>query len=111
MARSLGLAQITAFHVDIHSEREMCGMCSASSNFILQHMQAELPQLHAFFTKSARDLGRAPNLRTNVTSSVSFAGRAPTAGSGAANTTHAYPPTGQTQVRSLDSRFSEAGED
>lgn len=102
VARSLGLAQITAFHVDIHSEREMCGMCSASSNFILQHMQTELPGLHAMFAKSTRDSGRAPNLRTNVTSSQSFGGRAPAAGSGAPNTTYAFPATGRTQVRHLD---------
>lgn len=102
MARSLGIVQLTAFHVDIHSEREMCGMCSASSNFILQHAQAELPQLHAFFTKSARASGQLPDLRTNVTSSQEFAGRAPAAASDAPNTTHAYPATGRTQVRHLD---------
>lgn len=63
--------------MDIHSEREMCGMCSATSNFMMANLSTHLPAIHELLAKSSRDSRRPASTQTLVTSSHNFPNRAP----------------------------------
>jgi glutamine amidotransferase PdxT len=92
--RANDIHKISHLSVNIHSEREMCPVCAAASNYMIANLATEAPEIWATLQeKKADQIG----LETNVTSTVEFKGSAPEAPEGTSSTTKVAPPTGHTR--------------
>jgi hypothetical protein len=95
--KSSGLVKIKTMKVNIHTEREMCGQCAATSAEMVANLASHAPEI-AEALKTAG--GGQTQVGTDVTSTHKFGGAAPAAdpASATAATPRAQPPSGKTKA-------------
>ena len=92
--KSSGLVKITEMKVHIHSEREMCAQCTATSTEIVANFVSHAPEI-----AEALQLAGGKSSGTDVSSTHKFRSAAPGADAAAAvaATPTAQPPSGKKQ--------------
>jgi hypothetical protein len=93
--KSHRLSKITKMTVHIHSEREMCGQCAATSAEMVANLASHAPEI----AEALKLAGGADAAGTHVTSTHKFRGAAPSAdpATASAATPTADAPSGKKQ--------------
>ncbi|MGH2557553.1 MAG: hypothetical protein ACRDJH_00705, partial [Thermomicrobiales bacterium] len=99
------LVQIYDFNVSIHSERQMCSVCAAASNFMIANLASKAPATWDALKTKQREQSEFKR-GTTVTSTVEHNQPAPSPKPGETSTTTATPPSGRTRAdeEGLDER-------